>query len=457
MPSLRDPVRRFAATTAAALILVGCTSPTGSPSPSSSSSATASPSASAVPSVESPTAIPTASPTAIPSPTPSPKPVPTKTIAPTPRPTATPKPSGGDPTKLAVQLITAGLSDPTGVTNARDGSDRLFVTQRGGKVRVIAANGTLSATSFVDLSDRVLSGGEQGLLGLAFHPSFAADGRLFVDYTRTPDGATVISELTASAGHASASPASEKILLVISQPFSNHNGGQLAFGPDGYLYIGMGDGGSGGDPQGNGQNKGVLLGKILRIDVNGTPASGKAYGIPTSNPYAAGGVSPGAGLPEIWAYGLRNPWRFSFDRGTGDLYIGDVGQNAWEEVDRQPAGSQGGQNYGWNAFEGTHCYSACSGVSYTPPITEYSHAIGCSVSGGFVYRGSGQPSLKGFYVFADYCAGTLFTVPAGAGSKTPKPVADTGLSISSFGESESGELYLVDIGGGGLYRVVVAG
>jgi glucose/arabinose dehydrogenase len=356
-----------------------------------------------------------------------------------------------------VQLITAGLSDPTGVTNARDGSDRLFVTQRGGKVRVIAANGTLSATSFVDLSDRVLSGGEQGLLGLAFHPSFAANGRLFVDYTRTPDGATVISELMALAGHASASPASEKILLVISQPFSNHNGGQLAFGPDGYLYIGMGDGGSGGDPQGNGQNKGVLLGKILRIDVNGTPASGKAYGIPTSNPYAAGGVSPGAGLPEIWAYGLRNPWRFSFDRGTGDLYIGDVGQNAWEEVDRQPAGSQGGQNYGWNAFEGTHCYSACSGVSYTPPITEYSHAIGCSVSGGFVYRGSGQPSLKGFYVFADYCAGTLFTVPAGAGSKAPKPVADTGLSISSFGESESGELYLVDIGGGGLYRVVVAG
>jgi glucose/arabinose dehydrogenase len=268
----------------------------------------------------------------------------------------------------------------------------------------------------------------------------------------------VISELTASADRASANPASEKILLTIAQPFANHNGGQIAFGPDGYLYIGMGDGGSGGDPLNNGQDRQELLGKILRINVNGAPASGKAYGIPNNNPYAPGGVSPGAGLPEIWAYGLRNPWRFSFDRGTGDLYIGDVGQGSWEEVDRQPAGSHGGENYGWNAFEGRHCFSSCSGVSYVPPIAEYSHDSGrCSITGGYVYRGSGQPALKGFYVFGDYCSGTIFTVPAGSGSKTSKPVADSGLSISSFGEGEDGEIYVVDVESGRLYRVVVSG
>jgi glucose/arabinose dehydrogenase len=323
---------------------------------------------------------------------------------------------------------------------------------------VIDAAGNLRTAPYVDLSDRIVAGGEQGLLGLAFHPSFAANGRLFVDYTRAGDGATIVSELTASADRGSANPGSEKILLTIAQPFANHNGGQIEFGPDGYLYIGMGDGGSGGDPQGNGQNLQALLGKILRINVNGAPASGKAYGIPNDNPYAPGGVSPGAGLPEIWAYGLRNPWRLGFDRGTGDLYIGDVGQGAWEEIDRQPAGSQGGENYGWNAFEGRHCFSACGGVTYIPPIAEYSHDSGrCSVTGGYVYRGSREPALKGFYVFGDYCSGTIFTVPAGGGNKTPKPVADSGLSISSFGEGEDGEIYVVDIGSGRLYRVVVSG
>ena len=353
-------------------------------------------------------------------------------------------------------LITAGVKDPTGIVNAGDGIGRLFVTERAGKIRVIDGNGVLRAAAFVDLSSRIVSGGEQGLLGLAFHPSFESNGRLFVDYTRASDGAEVVSELTASADHGTASAASERVLLTVADPYSNHNGGQLAFGPDGYLYIAMGDGGGGGDPLGSGQSLQTLLGKILRIDVNGPHAAGKQYAIPSNNPYAAGGNAPGAGLPEIWAYGLRNPWRFSFDPANGDLYIGDVGQNAWEEIDRQAGGAPGGANYGWNAFEGTHCYANCSGVVAIPPIAEYSHALGCSVTGGYVYRGSQQPAMRGMYVFGDYCAGTIFTIPAGGGgARTPTAVASTGLQISSFGEAEDGEIYLVDLGGGGLYRVVV--
>ena len=346
------------------------------------------------------------------------------------------------------------------MTNAGDGSGRLFVVQRSGQVRVVNPDGSLRGAPFLDMSGsaRFVSGGEQGLLGLAFHPSFAANGRVFVDYTRG-DGSgaweDVVSELTASPDRSTASAGSERMLLVVADPYSNHNGGQLAFGPDGYLYIAMGDGGSGGDPHGNGQNRQALLGKILRIDVNGAHVAGKEYAIPSSNPYASGGISPGAGLPEIWAYGLRNPWRFSFDRANGDLYIGDVGQNMWEEVDRQAGGSRGGQNYGWNAFEGSHCFQNCAGVSYIPPIAEYSHASGCSVTGGYVYRGAAQAALKGFYVFSDYCSGTLWTFPAGAGSKAMKVVASTGRNVTSFGESEAGELYLVDITSGGLYKVVI--
>jgi glucose/arabinose dehydrogenase len=370
------------------------------------------------------------------------------------KPTARPVSSG--PAKLALASFSSGLTDPDGVTNAHDGTGRLFVVQRSGQVRVVGADGRLRAAPFVDLASRIVAGQERGLLGLAFHPNFKANGRLFVDYTRASDGAEVVAELTAAADHGTASPASERVLLVVADPYPNHNGGQLAFGPDGYLYIAMGDGGSGGDPLGNGQSRKTLLGKILRIDINAAHASGKQYAIPRANPYAAGGISPGAGLPEIWAYGLRNPWRFSFDRGTGDLYIGDVGQNAWEEVDRQAAGSRGGQNYGWNAFEGTHCFSsACSGVVAVPPIAEYSHSQGCSITGGYVYRGTRQPTLKGIYVFGDYCSGTIFTLPAGGGYRTPKVVASTGKQISSFGEGEDGEIYMVDLGGGGLYRVVV--
>lgn len=394
------------------------------------------------------------SPSAAPSPTPTAAPTPAESKTPNPTPTATP--IVGGPDRLTLELVTSGLSAPVGIVNAGDGSGRLFVHERDGRIRVIVANGTLQAAPFVDLSDRIEAGGERGLLGVAFHPDFATNRRLFVHYSHIGDGATVVSELTASADGSSADPASERVLLTIPQPYANHNGGQLAFGPDGYLYIGLGDGGSGGDPLGNGQNRQTLLGKILRIDMDGVHAAGKEYGIPSGNPYASGGVSPGDGLPEIWAYGLRNPWRFSFDRSNGDLYIGDVGQGAWEEIDRQPAGSRGGENYGWNAHEGNHCFSeACDQVIAIAPIAEYSHDLGCSVTGGYVYRGTLQPQLAGVYLFGDYCSGTIFSVPADGGAHVPKAVADTGRQISSFGEGEDGEIYLVDLGGGGLYRVLV--
>ena len=409
---------RNAAGAVALLLLAGCTSSTLSPSADGSLSASNKPS-------------PSASSAAAPS-------LP-GSIAPL--------------TGIRLEGVVTGLDTPIGITNAGDGSGRLFVNEQGGHVRVINPDGTLRDRDFVDLSDRIQAGGERGLLGLAFHPNFEANGRLFVHYSRRGDGATVISELTASADRSTADAGSERVIFTLDQPFANHNGGEIAFGPDGYLYIGLGDGGSGGDPFGNGQNLQVLLGKILRIDVNGAHAAGRQYAIPDTNPYAPGGIAPGAGLPEIWAYGLRNPWRFSFDRDTRDLYIGDVGQNAWEEIDRQPAGSAGGENYGWNFLEATHCYSYCDSVTAVGPIAEYSHDDGCSVTGGYVYRGTQQPSMVGTYVFSDYCSGTIWTPDAGG--VVPQPLADTGLSVSSFGEGEDGEIYLVDISGGGLYRVVV--
>ncbi|MGZ6299377.1 MAG: PQQ-dependent sugar dehydrogenase [Candidatus Limnocylindria bacterium] len=372
----------------------------------------------------------------------------------TPSPSASPAPSVAPLQGIRLEKVVSGLTSPIGVTSAGDGTGRLFINEQGGRIRVVEPDGALRQEPFVDLSNRVESGGERGLLGLAFHPDFATNGRLFVHYSRAGDGATVISELTASADHETASSASERIIFTLKQPFANHNGGQLAFGPDGYLYIGLGDGGSANDPFGNGQNRGVLLGKILRIDVDGAPASDKAYAIPANNPYAAGGISPGAGLPEIWAYGLRNPWRFSFDRATRDLYIGDVGQNAWEEIDRQPAGSAGGENYGWDLFEGTHCSSNCGSITAVGPVAEYGHDAGCSVTGGYVYRGTRQPSLVGTYLFSDYCSGTVWTLGPPGGGVTPRQLAITDLQVSSFGEGEDGEIFLVDLLDGGLYRVV---
>jgi glucose/arabinose dehydrogenase len=377
---------------------------------------------------------------------------------PTASPSASPAavlPTGPD--RLRLERVAGGLDDPIGITAAYDGSGRLFVNERAGRVRIIGPGGTLRDDPFVDLTSRIEAGGERGLLGLAFHPDFAHNRRLFVHYSRAGDGATVVSELRAAADLETADPSSERVLLTVAQPFANHNGGQLAFGPDGYLYIGLGDGGSAGDPFGNAQNRNVLLGKILRIDVDAAPQGERAYAVPRDNPFGPDGADPGAGLPEIWAFGLRNPWRFSFDPDSGDLFIGDVGQGSWEEIDRQPVDSTGGENYGWNAMEGRHCYQAdCDQDRYVKPTADYGHDQGCSVTGGYVYRGAAQPTLRGVYVFADYCSGLVFTLQADLSTNAPKRVLDSDLGISAFGTDEGGELYLADINGGGIYRVLVA-
>ena len=379
-------------------------------------------------------------------------PAPTARSLPSSAPPGTPRPSPGNPDHLRLEPFTTGLDSPINIANAGDGSGRLFVNLQGGLIRVIGPDGSVRAEPFLDIRNRVLAGGERGLLGLAFHPNFPEQRRIFVDYTRTPDGATVISEFHATAQ--GADPASERVLLLIRQPFANHNGGQLAFGPDGFLYIGMGDGGSGGDPFGNGQNTRALLGKMLRIDVDNQPAAGKAYAIPRDNPFAAGGIRPGAGAPEVWSYGLRNPWRFSFDAANGDVYIGDVGQGAWEEIDRQAGDSRGGENYGWNVMEGDHCFrDGCNARPFVKPIAEYGHDQGCAVIGGYVYRGSEQPVLRGVYVFADDCSGLVFTLQVDAGTRTPKLVLDSHRAISSFGVGENGEIYAADLGGA-ISRVV---
>jgi glucose/arabinose dehydrogenase len=356
---------------------------------------------------------------------------------------------------VALTLVADGMLDPVGVTSG--GDRRLYVNERAGRVVAIEPDGSL--TVFGDLSDRIAAGGERGLLGLAFHPDYQHNRRLFVDYTRSgaggDEGDTVVAELRASADGATLDPTTERVLLTVDQPAANHNGGQLAFGPDGYLYIGLGDGGGGGDPFGNGQNPDALLGSILRIDVDAAPAEGKAYAIPPDNPFAGGG-----GAPEIWAKGVRNPWRFSFDRTTSQIWIGEVGQGAYEEIDRAPA-ETGGLNYGWPILEGNHCYESATCVppaGYQPPITEYSHADGCSVTGGYVYRGTEQPGLGGFYLFGDYCSGNLWAIRADAaapagGIVTPQLLLATGLAISSFGEDAAGELFLADLNGGSIYRI----
>jgi glucose/arabinose dehydrogenase len=365
-----------------------------------------------------------------------------------------PLPTGPD--AVALELVAEGLDTPIGLAHAGDGSGRLYVLEQVGRVRVIESDGSVRPEPFVDLSSRILSGGERGLLGIAFHPDYERNRRVFVHYSRAGDGATVVSELRASADGRSADPASERTLLGVTQPFPNHNGGQLAFGPDGYLYIGLGDGGAGGDPYGNAQNTEVLLGKILRVDVDGAPAGGRAYAIPADNPFAPGGVRPGGGLPEIWAYGLRNPWQFSFDPEGGDLYIGDVGQSRWEEVNRQPGDSRGGENYGWARMEGRHCYvDNCDQAPHVKPIAEYSHEWGCSITGGYVYRGERQPELRGIYLFGDYCSGRIFTLQVDEGTVTPKVVLESGLSITAFGVDSAGEVYVADIGGS-IHRIVVA-
>jgi glucose/arabinose dehydrogenase len=349
-----------------------------------------------------------------------------------------------------VPIVTQGLQSPLFLTHAGDGSEQLFVVEQAGTIRVID-HGELRDIPFLDLRDRVWTkGDEQGLLGLAFHPDHRRNGRLFVNYNRREDGATVVAEFSRQGSSLQASPTSERILMVVPQPYLNHNGGMVAFGPDGYLYIGRGDGGSRGDPQNRAQNPHEWLGKILRIDVDHE----RPYAIPKGNPFVTGG-----GRPEIFAFGIRNPWRFSFDRETGMLWLADVGQYKWEEIDLVVAGG----NYGWRIMEGTHCYNpeeGCSPDGLIFPIAEYGHEHGrCSITGGYVYRGHVIAALRGTYLFGDYCSGELFAISASANRRTsavPRVLKKTGFRISSFGEDEAGEVYIVDHKGG-IYRLASSG
>ncbi|MCP4415567.1 MAG: glucose dehydrogenase [Chloroflexi bacterium] len=349
--------------------------------------------------------------------------------------TATAVPSNPVSSITLEPIITRGLTQPLFVTHAFD--ERLFIVEQAGTIRIFQ-DGVLLETPFLDISNPVGSeSNEQGLLGLAFHPNYPQNGFFFVNYTNN-DGHTTIARYRVSGDANVAEPDSEQILLTISQPFANHNGGMVTFGPDGHLYVGMGDGGDQADPQGNGQNQTTLLGSILRLDVDSEDGR---YTIPADNPFVA---DPNL-RPEVWAYGLRNPWRFSFDRLNGDLFIADVGQNMWEEVSWQAGGTPGGKNFGWNSMEGNHCFTEnCNPANFTPAIFEYDHNFGCSISGGYIYRGEQFLSLNGNYFTADFCNGTVWGVyqqPDGSWQSTV--VLQSGLPITSFGEDVNGELYVV--------------
>lgn len=343
--------------------------------------------------------------------------------------------------EISIELVTQGLNGPVDIQNARDGSNRLFVVEQSGRIRIVD-NGQLRNQPFLDIQDRVLSGGERGLLGLAFAPGYAQSGRFYVNYTGA-GGHTVIAMFTVTSDPDIADAGSEVVLLTINQPFSNHNGGQLQFGSGG-LFIGVGDGGSGGDPNNYGQSLNTLLGKILRVDVESQPGTLK---IPGSNPFV--GTPDARG--EIWAYGLRNPWRFSFDRENNQLWIADVGQNNFEEVNRV-GGSSAGVNYGWRRMEGLECFEPnCNPAGLTLPVHVYSHSQGCSVTGGYVYRGSRFPELRGTYIYGDFCSGRIWGISQ---QNQNRLLLNSGLGITSFGQDEAGEIYVADSDGGRVYRIL---
>jgi glucose/arabinose dehydrogenase len=372
----------------------------------------------------------------------------TATPSTTATPIATPAPTGTPNTafpELQLTEIASGFDQPLFVTFAPDGSDSLYVVEQTGRIRVLD-RGRVESTPFLDLSSAVSCCGERGLLGLAFHPDYGQNGRFFVNYTNS-DGNTVIAEYARSGpGALTADGDPKRVFFTVEQPFANHNGGMLAFGPDGLLYLGLGDGGSAGDPNNNGQSITTKLGKILRIDVDRYPAP------------PAGNLQ--GGDPDIWDYGLRNPWRFSFDRATGDLFIGDVGQNAFEEIDIEPAG-QGRKNYGWRITEGLHCFNpveGCDVTGITLPVVEYGHDLGCSVTGGYVYRGTAIAGLQGYYLYGDYCEGRVWALRVSDVAAGPNEITrdlDPGsllTSITSFGEDRSGEVYVV-VGEGTVFRI----
>jgi glucose/arabinose dehydrogenase len=347
---------------------------------------------------------------------------------------------------IALQPFVSGLTSPVDLQPSRDGTGRLFVVEQGGIIRVIKA-GKLLATPFLNLTNIVHSGGEEGLLGLAFHPAYKTNGRFFVNYTRVVSGQhqTIIAEYHVSSTNKDVADPTGAILLKVNQPFDNHKGGQLVFGPDGYLYIGLGDGGDQGDPLKNGQKLSTLLGKMLRIDVD----SGAPYKIPPTNPF----IGRTGVKPEIWAYGFRNPWRFSFDLQSKKLYIGDVGQDAYEEID---IGTIGG-NFGWNVMEGAHCYpigSTCNQSGKILPIAEVPHPEAEAIIGGFVYRSTVISGLSGYYVFGDFITGTIWGLKQVSGTWQRTTLLSTGRAISAFGRDASGTLYVIDYLNGAILKIV---
>jgi glucose/arabinose dehydrogenase len=377
--------------------------------------------------------------------------------------------AAGLPTSLQFMQVTSGLNLPLFITNAGDGSNRLFILQQTGQIRIFK-NGSLLATPFLNLSGLVSNftgaNGEQGLLGLAFDPNYATNGIFYITYTTSNNDPTFIYTTTLARYHVSSGNAdladttSGSVLLSIPKKYTNHNGGMLTFGPDGFLYMSMGDGGSGGDPDNNAQSLHTLLGKLIRLDVESTPPPGQKYVIPTTNPFFTSS-DPNV-RKEIWAYGLRNPWRFSFDRMTGDLYMGDVGQNIEEEVDYQPSSSAGGQNYGWRIREGNLCYNPSSNCvnppNYAPPVTTYDHgtndSYGCALIGGYVYRGTASPALKGVYFYGDLCSGKVLDLTKNPNNTwSNNIIAFTHFNISSFGQDEQGELYVIDYSAGNIYKL----
>ncbi|MDX1416779.1 MAG: PQQ-dependent sugar dehydrogenase [Candidatus Promineifilaceae bacterium] len=366
---------------------------------------------------------------------------------PTLTPTYTPIPVSAVESISLKPLLVGAFTRPVYLTHAFD--DRLFIVEQAGLVRIIKDDELLNQP-FLDIRDRVGSGRlEQGLLSIAFHPNYPDNGRFFVNYTNK-SGDTIVSRFAiASENPDSADLGSETVILAIDQPYPNHNGGQIKFGPDGFLYVGMGDGGSANDPLNNGQDPNTLLGTLLRLDVD---FALEGYAVPATNPF----VGDDTRRNEIWAWGLRNPWRFSFDRLTGDMFIADVGQNVWEEVHVQNGDSQGGENYGWNILEGSHCFieNDCDKTGLELPIFEYDHQGHCSITGGYIYRGQKYPELYGNYFVADYCSGHIWSlIPESDGGWTANTVLDSDHVISSFGEDVDGELYLLDHNQGSIYHL----
>jgi glucose/arabinose dehydrogenase len=372
-------------------------------------------------------------------------------------------PAAAPDNSITLQPFLTGLSSPVLLTHAGDGSGRLFVVEQGGLIKVVV-NGAVRPTPFLDLRSKVATVSEEGLLGLAFHPNYESNGRFFVFYTAKPPagqtankGSNTLEEYQVSSNPEIANPTAVRTLFALPDRAENHNAGMLGFSPKdspGYLYVSTGDEGGGGDQFGNSQNLDVLFAKILRLDVDNIPG-GKTYGIPPTNPFAGQGDIRGA----IWAYGFRNPWRWSFDRQTGDMMIGDVGQGTYEEIDVIPSllSGQSARNYGWNVREGLHCYNAttCSNTGFVDPILEYDHTVGCSVTGGYRYRGTANPALQGSYFYADYCSGLIWRANGSGNAWTSVQALDTTHNISAFGEDEAGEVYVVTLGGS-IFRLAQA-